>query len=66
MRRRGGLGRGLEALIPSNPLTVILRAAWNQCVQSTAKATTASHQLAPSPVGASKPLRSASSKVRSR
>jgi hypothetical protein len=45
---------------------LILRAAWDQRVQSTAKAATASHQLAPSPVGASKPLRSASSKVRSR
>jgi hypothetical protein len=47
-------------------LAVILRIAWDQGFQPTAKAATASHQLAPSPVGSSKPLRSASSKARSR
>jgi hypothetical protein len=47
-------------------VAVFLRAARDQGVQPTAKATTASHQLAPSPVRVSKPLRSASSKVRSR
>jgi hypothetical protein len=40
---------------------IVLRAAWDEGFESTAEATTATHQLAPSPVGASKPLRSASS-----
>src|SRR5512132_135563 len=59
-------GRRLLADSLGRRLVIVLRAAWDQRFQSTAETTTASHQLAPSPVGASRPLRSANSKVRSR
>src|SRR5919106_2373105 len=60
------LGHGLLLGRLCRGLAVVLWAAWDQGFQTTAEAATASHQLAPSPVCASKPLRSASSKVRSR
>src|SRR4029450_6576613 len=61
---RGGGTRGLLGLCRRRLLLgslghrflIVLRAAWDQRFESTAEATTATHQLAPSPGGASKTL----------